>query len=208
MGLLTPNKNTEEIDKLKTQIAELENKLDNKEKKEEELVPTEIYASWSAPSRVFVARDRAWFLKNAAVFLVIILLLAFLQEIVLIVVLVALLALIYVLSTVPPELATHEISNKGIKSFDKTYYWKNLKEFWLTNKQGFSVLNVTTDLRFPGRLVMIVDPSDEKNITEILLKRIPYMELPENKGQDWLSKRSDGIYKHKEEILFGEKKTS
>jgi hypothetical protein len=36
MGLLTPNKNTEEIDSLKTKIAELESKLDNKEKKEEE----------------------------------------------------------------------------------------------------------------------------------------------------------------------------
>jgi predicted RNase H-like nuclease (RuvC/YqgF family) len=37
MGLLTPNKNTEEIDSLKTKIAELESKLDNKEKKEESL---------------------------------------------------------------------------------------------------------------------------------------------------------------------------
>ncbi len=207
MGLLTPNKNTEEIDKLKSQITELENKIGKQEKLEEDITPVEIYTTWSSPSRIFVARDRKWFLKNAAVALVAILVLAFLGDIVIIVVLIALLTLVYVLSTVPPELAKHEISNKGIKSFDKIYYWKNLKEFWITNKQGFSVLNVNTSLKFPGKLIMLISPSDEKNITEILLKKIPYMELPENKEQDWLSKRSDGIYKHKEEILFGVDKT-
>ena len=208
MGLLTPNKNTEEIDKLKSQITELENKIGKKDRLEEDITPVEIYESWSSPSRVFVARDKAWFLKNAAVFLVLILVLAFLGEIVIIVGLVSLLALIYVLSTVPPELAKHEISNKGIKSFDRIYYWKTLKEFWISNKQGFTLLNVNTNLKFPAKLVMLISSDGERKITELLLKKIPYMEISENKEQDWLSKRSDGIYKHKEEILFGENKTN
>ncbi|MEI6887312.1 MAG: hypothetical protein WCK31_03710 [bacterium] len=210
MGLFGNKQNEDELKLLREKVSELEKKSIEKEEKPEEFdTPLEVIFNWKSPSRVFVARDRSWFLKVAAIFLVIILLLAFLQEIVLIVVLIALLGLIYILSTVPPDIAEHEITNRGIRSFEKMYYWKELGEYWFSIKQGFTLLNIDTKMRFPSRIIMIVKPGDEKEMTKILSKKLTYLQLPLDKKQGWLARTSDGVYQSKEEILFGEEeKTS
>ncbi|MEI6462921.1 MAG: hypothetical protein WCO33_04645 [bacterium] len=209
MGLFGNKQNEDELKILREKIRELEQKTkDPKENPIEFDTPLEELFSWKSPSRVFVARDKSWFLKVAAAFLVIILLLAFLQEIVLIIVLIALLGLIYILSTVPPDIAEHAITNRGIRSFDKMYYWKDLGDYWFSVKQGFTLLNVDTKLRFPSRIIMVVKPGDEKEITKILTDKLKYLVMPEDKKQGWLARTSDGIYQSKEEVLFGDEEKS
>lgn len=84
--------------------------------------------------------------------------------------------LIYVLTTIPPELVEHEITNKGIRSIDALYRWSDLTEFWLSTKQGFRIINIDTTLGFPTRLIILLysmqTKIQEQIIIEILKSRL------------------------------------
>ena len=73
------------IKELRDKINELENeiKLTKKDKpkseKMEAYIPEQIFISWQSPARVFIQRDKAWFLKVAIVALLFILFFAFLD---------------------------------------------------------------------------------------------------------------------------------
>src|SRR4030067_3233579 len=85
---------------------------------------------WKAPLRTFRRRDKKYFTNLALVFLILFLGLIFIKEFFLVAVLVALLFVAYASSTIEPEVFEHHITTQGISVGGRTYYWKDLREFW------------------------------------------------------------------------------
>ncbi len=198
-----------DISNLKKKIEELEKEIEQKEgnkedkkkklsskraesvKKDGKLVPFKVLLKWKAPVRVFMARDKAWFLKVAIVALLLIIFFAFLQDFIIILVVCVMVLITFLLASIPPEKVTHQITSYGIKSMDKLYKWKELEEFYVAEKLGQKILYVKTKMRFPSRLVLVINRKDELKIVEILINYLDYKEYEEK--QSWISKISDGV---------------
>ena len=84
----------------------------------------------------------------------------------------------------------HEINTRGVVTGGKTYKWLELRRFWFTQKWGEVILNIETNLRFPGRLMMLLGTEEEAKIKALLEKQVQY-EVPETTFMDrsakWLS---------------------
>ncbi len=204
MGILNSNNNSKELDDLKSKIADLESQLDGKPKQIEQL---KVLYTWTSPERIFVARDKPWFLKISIVFLIIILILAFMGQLVLIILCIALMMLIFALASFPPMEVTHEITNKGIRTIGKLYTWSELSSFWFSRKYDFAILNVDTKLNFPARLLLLlpykrmkmageVEAIYSSEIEDIKTVLGNYLEMKisedDNKKQGRISKLTEG----------------
>lgn len=143
---------------------------------------------WEMPSRVFRKRGEDYFSKIGFTALGIGLVLIFFKEFLLLVVVLALAFVAYVLGTVPPEKIKHKITSHGVTSAGHSYLWSELKEFWLTEKEGESVLHLTTNLRFPPQLLILLDPLKKAKAEEILSEHLPHREAPQ---EGWLDKASN-----------------
>lgn len=204
MAILNLNNNSKELDDLRTKISDLESQLDNKPKAIEQL---KVLYTWTSPERIFVARDKPWFLKISIVFLILILILAFMGQLVLIILCIALMMLIFALASFPPMEVTHEITNKGIRTIGKLYTWDQLTSFWFSRKYDFVILNIDTKLNFPARLLLLLPykkmrmageidsiySSDIEDIKQVLGN---YLEMKvtedDNKKQGRISKLTEG----------------
>ncbi|MDD3648417.1 MAG: DUF5673 domain-containing protein [Candidatus Dojkabacteria bacterium] len=185
------------IEELKRKISELENKLEETQKStksdikpKESFAPNKVLLKWESPARVFVKRNKVWYLKVAVIALLLILFFAFLQDFVVILVICVIVLIAFLLASIPPESVKHSVTNKGIYSIDQLYKWSDLKHFRVNKKNDFLILNIRTTLRFPPRLELLIDPSDEEKIIKLVGNRIEYEEIPEKQG--WISKMTDG----------------
>ncbi|MCG2691220.1 hypothetical protein L6272_00160 [Microgenomates group bacterium] len=145
---------------------------------------------WEAAVRPFKKRDREYYTTIAAIVFLLAVILLFLKEWLLIAVIVALMFVAYVLATVVPEKTEHEITSRGVLTGGKAYKWGELKRFWFSTKWSDTILNVETNLKFPGRLMMLLGEVKEEKIKELLQKQVQY-EVPEETFMDrsakWLS---------------------
>ena len=158
--------------------------------------PKEIVTvySWKSPSRPFKRRNREVFTTLGAMIILVSLILLFAKEIMLIAVIVSAFFVFYALNTTPPVEVEHNIMTDGIDSSGHHYNFKELRDFWFTDRYEHRVMYVDTKAKFPGRLVLILENrEDEAKIKEILLKNLTYREKPErtwiDDATDWLSKR-------------------
>lgn len=186
------NRNKHEIEQLRSKIAELEGDMDKATKY---LEPEKTILTWESPSRVFIEKTQRWFIQIAGVFVLFILLAAIFQRLDIILLLAVCLLLVYVLYTVPPEIVTHSITNKGINSIGNTYYWNDLKSYYFTKKENTIILNIDTRLNMPARLTMLLP---EEGVTmdtlhELLYRKIEKLEINPQK-QGWISRMTDGEY--------------
>jgi len=202
------------IEELQKRIQELENKITQKEpeKKEklQDFVKQETLHTWDSPSRVFVKRDKPWFLKVAVVALILILLAAFLQDFFVIIVISIIVLITYLLASIPPGNVHHEITNKGIISIGTLYEWDRLNEFWVSDKYGWKIVYIHTKRRIPARLVLLISRKEENTVVRLIGQYLPYKEFEEKQG--WITRISDGImvnpehythlFKQKEETPF------
>ena len=138
---------------------------------------------WQAPMRPFKKRDREYYTTIAAIVFLLAVILLFLKEWLLIAVMVALMFVAYVLATVKPESVEHEINTMGVLTGEKTYKWSELERFWFSKKWKDTILHIDTNLRFPGRLMMLLSDQDEKKIKDILAKYVQF-EVPEETFMD------------------------
>jgi len=186
------------IKELRDKINELENeiKMTRKDKpkseKMEAYVPEQIFISWQSPARVFIQRDKAWFLKVAIVALLFILFFAFLQDFIVILVVCVTVLISFLLGTIPPHTVTHKITNKGIFSIDQLYKWKELKTFQIAEKSGYKILYVFTNIPLSTRLVILIHRKDEKQIVKLLATYLKYHDTDEKQG--WISKMTYGEF--------------
>ena len=145
---------------------------------------------WEAPVRPFKKRDREYYTTIAAIVFLLAVILLFLKEWLLIAVMVALMFVAYVLATVPPENTSHEITTLGLVVSGKSYLWKELRRFWFSRKWSETILHLDTNLKFPGRLMLLLGGIPEARVKELLEKQIQY-EVPEKTFMDrsaaWLS---------------------
>jgi len=186
------DKKVQELEKLQQEVERLKSKISEEETgKKPQTLATEVLYRWTVPSRIFRKKDRRWFVSIAFVILVFIILFAFLQDILPILVLVTLMFVLYLLGTVEPSDATHEITNKGIQTMNKLFKWENLKDFWFCRQDEWLKVYSDTSLQFPGRLIMLLKPSDDKKVFNLLKESLPYKEIEK---QDWLSRINDGEY--------------
>lgn len=161
--------------------------------------PLKVFYEWSAPQRVFVKRDKEWFLKTSFVALIFILISAMLQEPVIILVICVLVLIAFLLASIPPHMVKHQISNKGIKSIGTMYKEDELKEFWVAEKLGHLVVYVQTTLRIPSRLVLLISSKDEMKVVKELSRLLPYKDFPEKQGK--ITKLSEGVMVHPKRYL-------
>lgn len=195
MGIFNSAANQKKIDDLQTKVKELESKLKTEE---EEItvrkLPKEPYKKlliWSAPSRVFIRRERAWFVKIAAIAILAIIIAALFKDILVIILICVLVLITYLLAIIPPEKVKHEITTRGIKTVGTLYKWSDLKDFWISIKYNKKVLYVTTKMNFPHRLTLLLDQITDKEIIQLLSKYIDYKDFEGKQG--WLSTLNDGV---------------
>lgn len=149
--------------------------------------------SWKSPSRPFKKRDRDFFTTIGAMVFLICVILLFVKEWLFILAIIALTFVVYVLNTVPPEEVEHQITNKGIMTGGIEYLWADLPSFFLTDSNGYKLLQVNCKKRPYGRLILLLNPTDERKVKELLAKYINFLEKPEKNFLDdaaaWLSKK-------------------
>lgn len=154
-------------------------------------IPEEIIYSWEAASRPFKKRDQQYYLTIAAIIFLVSLILFFAGQFLPIAVAISIGFLAYVLSSVPPERITHQISNYGIRIDDHLYYWDEIGRFWFEEKYGQETIHFEI-FSFPGRVVLVIGDGDRQEITE-LLSEVLLQEKPKDtfldKAANWIQKK-------------------
>ena len=159
---------------------EKKNSLKNKK-------PVELRSllKWRSPVRPFKKRDKDYYTTIAAIVFLLAVILLFLKEWLLI-------AVLIVLATVKPEETNHEITTRGVITGEKNYSFEDLKRFWFSKKWKDTILNIDTNLKFPGRLIILIGDKTEKQIKNILSKYI-MQEKPEetfiDRSAKWLQEK-------------------
>lgn len=129
---------------------------------------------WIAPVRVKYLFDFKSFLVIVSLMLLFILYLAILGHYNLMGVMIALVFFIYVAGVTEPDRATHHITARGIDTFDKLFEWFLLEEFVFSKKNDSYLLIVETKLRFPTKLIMLLDEKEIAPIFMLLQDKILY----------------------------------
>lgn len=152
--------------------------------------PTEVLLEWESPARVFVPKDEKYVRTVLWVLLAVGVILVFFKEFLLYAVFLSLAFVSYVLRTVPPETVTHKITSHGLVSGGHDYLWKDLKDFWFTERAHYPVLHINTALRFPPRLFILLPENSTQvsrgKIMELLSPHISFRELPPENSVDKL----------------------
>lgn len=159
---------------------------------QQEVGEESVFLTWKAPVRPFKRRARDYYTTIAAIALLIIIILGFLREFLLIAVVVAFAFVSYVFAAIPPEEVEHRLTNRGIRSSDKLYRWRDLRRYWFSEKFGQKMIVVETAMLFPGRLLLMLGKVDEKKLRTIFNEWLPHEE-PEptfvDKSAKWLSEK-------------------
>lgn len=180
---------TESLSELKSQLTALHERLSQYERVQEQPQPVEVKTlySWKSPQRVFVPRNRKWFLYIILIVLLMALILLFFRQFITIAPLLAIAFVAYVLSSVPPEDVEHTITTQGINTGGHSYLWDELSDFWFTNKNEQTLIHIDTYLYFPRRLILLVGDGDREEIKNHLVNYIPFREIPKLSWMDRLA---------------------
>lgn len=156
--------------------------------------PLKTYVSWKAVSRPFRKKNRSFYTTVALLLILISGIAFFAGEKMLIGVLLALGFLIYVLNFISPEEIEYKISSQGVTIGNHFYHWAQLDSFWFSEKDGFKILNVLTNLRFPGMLILVLrEDTDQEEIKRACAKFLPFHEIP---PKSMFDKWSESLQKH------------
>lgn len=200
MALFDTSKKDEQVKKLQEEIDKLKSQY-NKEPEPEEIKGKnerrKLY-SWIAPVRIHVIREKEWYTGVALWILLFCIIVLFFKQYTLIFLILAISALSYILSKRPPAKAEHTIYSTGIEYFDKVYVWEDLDIFWISMRNDQYMMTITTKVRFPTALTMVVPKENIPDIVKILNKYIRYKES--KKEQNWFSKIFDGVSVKYEDI--------
>lgn len=163
------------------------------EKKKEAPKEIKTVLVWKSPSRPFRKAGREMFTTIGAMVFLVALILLFAKEILLIGVILAMFFVYYVLNTVPPEDVEHRIMTNGVESAGHAYTFDELRDFWFVEKYGHKVLCISTKLKFPGRLIILLSGESEAKIKELLLRDLTFREKP---VKTWMDNASDWLGRH------------
>ena len=91
------------------------------------------------------------------------------------------------LDRIPAERVSHKITSEGITSMEHSYIWQDLGPFWFKTLGENRLLYIARKNLF-GQLVILIDKKDEEKIMDVLIKYLPYIEVPEKSLGDKLLK--------------------
>ncbi len=155
--------------------------------------PVRTFITWKAPSRPFRKKDRSFYTTIAILLILTSAIAFFFGEKMLIGALLALGFLVYVLNFVSPEEVEYKISTQGITIGNHFYHWQQMDSFWFSEKDGSKLLNVLTRIRFPGMLILVLDPPLQEKIKRVCARFLPYHEIA---PKTFMEKWSDSLQKH------------
>lgn len=152
-----------------------------------------VLFEWQAMDRPFNKRNKEFFTTVISLaFLASIFFFFFMKEIGFVIVIWAAVFLTYVLSTVPPSKVVYKITTQGLITGNHSYIWPEIGSFWFEESSGERLLHMSL-LSFPWRLSLLVDRDKEDEITEAMVKYIPFREKVEkgrmDKIADWFSEK-------------------
>lgn len=156
--------------------------------------PEKVFLSWTAPSRPFKKRGRQFWARAISIAAIIGVVTFIAEGVMPVIALISLIFLYYVLSTVEPELIQISITNYGIKIANNTTYWDSLIRFWLSKRYENEVLIFETT-SFPGKIELVINPSDKKKIKETVKRYLPEEEIPPSGIDKFLGYASQKIIK-------------
>ncbi len=136
--------------------------------------------SWISPERYWFEKDRSWYVIYSFFFVLLIAFLTLLGEYILVLAVIAFVFLWFVQAAMPPQKVEHLITTIGIKTFGKLYKWKDIKNFWFSEKNGIVMLNIDVidpenpKATFKKRLTLLTNEDEDKEIFTNLIKFIDY----------------------------------
>ncbi len=148
--------------------------------------------TWKAKARPYRKRKREFFLMVAFVTLCFLVILFLFKEWTLMLAVLSIAFLTVVLYTIEPHEVEHRITTQGVITGEHAYLFKELYDFWFSEKDGHTVLYLHTYAFFPGVLSLLLGDLEEKTVRDVLVKYIPYREVMAktfmDKAGNWLSK--------------------
>lgn len=155
--------------------------------------PVQTLLTWKAPSRPFRKKSRGFYTQVALFIIVLCGIAFFAQYFLLIGVLLSFGFLVYVLNYVEPQDAEYKLSTQGVTIDDHFYHWDELNSFWFSEKDDYKILNILTNIRFPGVLMLVMGSTSEETIKNICARYLPFHEIAPKSIMD---KWSDSLQKH------------
>lgn len=177
------------IKDLRGQVDQLQEEISKLEGKKKQKAVKSLFR-WQSFSRPYTKRGAKWFVYTFLLVATIILILLFVREFFIIAPVLALSFVAYILSTVPPDVVENEITTQGVNTASHSYLWEEMDDFWITQKNNFTILYVDTYLQWPRRLIILINNHDKEKIKELLARYIPYRELPKT---TWLDSMADAL---------------
>ena len=150
---------------------------------------SKFLVEWSSPLRPFKPLNKDNFKRLIIWAIVVGLVLIFFKEFILTLTIFALLFFSYVMGTVPPQIVKHWISGNGISSAGHTYLWRELRDFYFTQRLGVTILVVETSVR-PQRLNLVLQDVDRSKVENVLSSYLPHREEMPKKLFDNLTEKA------------------
>ena len=180
------------IEDLKSQLSSLQSKItdiEGEEKKSEEIEVKTLH-HWESAAHVFIQRGKKWITYVILITLLITLILLFIREFFIIAPVLGVAFLAYVLASVPPENIDHKLTTQGVISGKHNYLWEEIYDFWFTEKHSHTILNMDLQVGLPPVIILIIDSKDKEKIKSILLRYLPFREVPQT---GWLDNAGDSL---------------
>lgn len=194
----------EQLEALKNQIAELESKLESEKSEKADKIsvddsrPIKNIYSWKAPDRIYPKRTKNWYIVVSVFAIITIFLSLIFQNFTLILAVLAIIFLVYALYTVPPNIIENTITNKGVKSGDQFFLWKDTDYFWLAERNDEFIVNIELK-NYEGRINLLVG---EGNINRIITELIKSEDYREPKGfSGFIDRITSGKHKKISEFI-------
>jgi len=154
----------------------------------------ETLMTWKAPSRPHRKKNRSFY-TTVAILIILIAMIALLAgERMLVAVLFALMFLVYVLNFIEPGEIDYKISTQGVTIDDHFYHWQEMDSFWFEKKDGYTVLHIFTQLKFPTMVMMVLaQTTEESEVKKIVARFLPFHEIP---PKSTVEKWGEGLQKY------------
>ena len=147
--------------------------------------------AWQAPGRPFRKRKKEFYLSVLLIMFLIEVILFLFSEYMLMLVVVSLVFLAFALATVTPQNFHYRVSSEGITIEDHFFLWQELYDFYFKQRDGTTVLHVSTRAFIPGELTLTLGDIHKEQVKAVLLPYLPYREVIRatfmEKSANWLS---------------------
>lgn len=160
-----------------------------KEKEEVRYQEEKVLFTWSAQARPFKKQSREFYVTAASIAVLFSLILFLIDGIMPVLLIVAFCFLFYVLHNVEPERAEYKITTFGVRIANSLTVWENIGRFWFSERMGSQVLVLET-AGLIGRVELVVEEKDKKEIEKILKKYILHQEAEASildKSANWVA---------------------